>query len=89
MMSSSSLNDGKAAIPLLKGIQEKLSPLTIRYGRMDAGFDFLPIYQQLLSMKAYGIIAKRNEGEIFGFDENFAPTCLREHSYRYESYDFV
>jgi transposase len=56
---------------------------------MDAGYDFVPIYQQLLTMKAYGIIAynKRNEGEIIGFDENFAPTCVREHSYRYESYD--
>jgi hypothetical protein len=30
---------------------------------------------------------KRNEGEMVGFDEHFAPTCLREHSYRYESFD--
>jgi transposase len=89
MMSSASLNDGKAAIPLLKGIQEKLSSLNIRYGLMDAGYDYLPIYRQLLNMKVLGIIAynKRNEGEILGFDENFAPTCVREHSYRYESYD--
>jgi transposase len=89
MMSSASLNDGKAAIPLLKGIQEKISSLNIRYGLMDAGYDYVPIYQQLLNMKAYGIIAynKRNEGEMIGFDEHFAPTCVREHSYRYESFD--
>jgi transposase len=89
MMTSASLNDGKAAIPLLKGIQEKLSSLTIRYGLMDAGYDYVPIYQQLLNMNGYGILAynKRNEGELIGFDEHFAPTCVREHSYRYESYD--
>jgi len=88
LMTSASLNDGKAAIPLLKGIQERLS-LSIRYGLMDAGYDYVPIYQQLLNMKAYGIIAynKRNEGELIGFDEHFAPTCVREHSYRYDSYD--
>ena len=89
MMTSASLNDGKAAIPLLKGIQERLPSLAIRYGLMDAGYDYVPIYQQLLNMKAYGIIAynKRNEGEMLGFDEHFAPTCVREHSYRYDSYD--
>jgi transposase len=88
-MSSASLNDGKAAIPLLKGIQERFPSLPIRYGLMDAGYDYVPIYQQLLNIKAYGIIAynKRNEGEIIGFDEHFAPTCVREHSYRYEIYD--
>ena len=89
MMTSASLNDGKVAIPLLKGIQERLPSLAIRYGLMDAGYDYVPIYQQLLNMKAYGIIAynKRNEGEMLGFDEHFAPTCVREHSYRYDSYD--
>ncbi|MGE7687470.1 hypothetical protein [Peribacillus simplex] len=50
-MSSSSLNDGKAAIPLLKEIQEMLSPLIIRSGLMDADYDFVPIYQQLLSLR--------------------------------------
>jgi transposase len=89
LMTSASLNDGKAAIPLLKGIQERFPSLPIRNGLMDAGYDFVQIYQQLLNMKAYGIIAynKRNEGEMIGFDEHFAPTCVREHSYRYESYD--
>ncbi|PLR88958.1 transposase [Bacillus sp. T33-2] len=87
IMSSGSLNDGKAAIPLLKGIQEL--PLSIQYGCMDAGFDFVPIYQQLFRMDAHCIIAynKRGEGEMAGYDQHFAPTCVREHSYRYDSYD--
>lgn len=86
-MSSGTLNDGKAAIPLLKGIK-KLS-LTINHGIMDAGYDYTPIYQQLFRMDAHSIIAynKRNEGEMEGYDQHFAPTCVREHSYRYDSYD--
>lgn len=51
MMSSGNLNDGKAAIPLLKGIQERLSH-PVRYGLMDAGYDYTPIYQQLMQMNA-------------------------------------
>lgn len=88
LMSSASLNDGKAAIPLFKGIQERLS-LNIRYGTLDAGYDYEAIYKQLHQMKAKAIIAynKRNEGESLGFDEYFAPTCVREHSYRYDSFD--
>lgn len=87
IMSSGNLNDGKAAIPLLKGIQQL--PLSIQYGSMDAGYDFVPIYQQLFRMDAHSIIAynKRGEGEIVGYDQHFAPTCVREHSYRYDSYD--
>ncbi|HDX9578818.1 TPA: transposase [Bacillus pseudomycoides] len=89
LMSSASLNDGKAAIPLLKGIKERFSSLTIRYGVMDAGYDDEAIYTQLHRMKAKAIIVynKRNEGEFLGFDEYFAPTCVREHSYRYDSFD--
>lgn len=30
---------------------------------------------------------KRNEPEPIGFDKHFAPTCVREHSYRYDSFD--
>lgn len=87
IMSSGSLNDGKAAIPLLKGMNSL--PLSIQYGTMDAGYDFVPIYQQLFKMNAHSIIAynKRGEREIVGYDRHFAPTCVREHSYRYDSYD--
>jgi transposase len=89
LLSSGNLNDGKAAIPLLKGMKEKLPFVAIRYITMDAGYDVEPIYQQVLRMRAHAIIAynKRRESEIEGFDSNFAPTCVREHSYRYDSYD--
>lgn len=38
---------------------------------------------------AHAVIAynRRIEPELVGFDEHFAPTCVREHSYRYDSYD--
>jgi transposase len=79
--------NGKAAIPLLNGI-EKL-PLTMSYGLMDAGYDYTPIYKQLLNMNAHVIIAynKRREPELEGYDQYIAPTCVREHSYRYDRYD--
>lgn len=87
--SSGNLNDGKATIPLLKGIYECLSLSTVRYQTMDAGYDYEPIYQQIHRMGQHSIIAynKRNEAEPIGFDKHFAPTCFREHSYRYDSFD--
>ncbi|GED17493.1 Transposase DDE domain-containing protein [Aneurinibacillus migulanus] len=40
-------------------------------------------------MKADAIIAynKRNEAPPIGVDKYFTPSCVREHSYRYDSYD--
>jgi transposase len=89
LFSSGSLNDGKAAIPLLKGIQERLPSLVIRFGTLDAGYDYVPIYEQIYRMKAQSVIAynKKNEPDPIGFDKYFAPTCVREHSYRYDSFD--
>lgn len=88
LFSSGNVNDGKAAIPLLKGM-EKLPRSTFRYQTMDAGYDYEPIYEQVHQMGQQSIIAynKRNEGEPIGFDKHFAPTCFREHSYRYDSFD--
>ena len=56
---------------------------------MDAGYDFEPIYEQIHRMGHQSNIAynKRNEREMIGYDQHFAPTCFREHSYRYDSYD--
>ena len=89
LFSSGSLNDGKAAIPLLKGVHERLDSLKIDYATMDAGYDYVPIYEYIYRMGAQSIIAynKKNEPEPIGFDRHFAPTCVREHSYRYDSYD--
>ena len=89
LFSSGNLNDGKAAIPLLKGIHEQLPLPSLRYQTMDAGYDYDPIYEQVHQMGQQSVIAynKRNEGEKIGFDKHFAPTCFREHSYRYDSFD--
>src|SRR5699024_3642583 len=89
LVSSGNLNDGKAAIPLLKGMEERLSFPAVRYQTMDAGYDYEPIYQQVYQMNQQSIIAynKRNEPEPLGFDKHFAPTCVRVHAYRYDSYD--
>lgn len=89
IFSSGNLNDGKAAIPLLKGIDEKLSLPNLRYETMDAGYDYEAIYKQVHQMGHQSVIAynRRNEPEPIGFNKHFAPTCLREHSYRYDSFD--
>jgi len=89
LFSSGNLNDGKAAIPLLKGISERLSLPFLRYDIMDAGYDYEPIYERIHRMGHLAVIAynRRNESEPIGFDQHFAPTCVREHSYRYDSYD--
>jgi hypothetical protein len=58
-MSSGNLNDGKAAIPLLKGIGQL--PLLIHHFMMDAGYDYAAIYQQVHRMEAHAIIAKTSE----------------------------
>ncbi|GBF11204.1 IS5/IS1182 family transposase [Tepidibacillus sp. HK-1] len=89
LFSSGSLNDGKAAIPLLKGIHERLPLPSLHYHTMDAGYDYEPIYTHIHRMGHQAVIAynKRNEPEPLGFDKHFAPTCVREHSYRYDSFD--
>lgn len=89
LFSSGDLNDGKAAIPLLKGIKDHLPSLDIKHVTMDAGYDYRAIYEQIYRNGAQSVIAynKKNEAEPIGFDKHFAPTCVREHSYRYDSYD--
>ncbi|GBF12650.1 IS1182 family transposase [Tepidibacillus sp. HK-1] len=89
LLSSGNLNDGKAAIPLLKGIHELVRLPSLRYDVLDAGYDYEPIYIQIHRMGHQAVIAynKRNESEPIGFDKHFAPTCVREHSYRYDSFD--
>ena len=56
---------------------------------MDAGYDYDPIYEQVHRIGVQSIIAynKKNEPEQIGFNQYFTPTCVREHSYRYDSYD--
>ncbi len=89
LFSSGNLNDGKAAIPLLKGLALQYPHFHFNHATMDAGYDYEPIYKQVREARAHAVIAynRRRESEMDGFDEHFAPTCVREHSYRYDSYD--
>lgn len=88
LMSSGSLSDSKAAIPLLKKVVEVM-PNQFTTAIFDAGYDYEAIYRQILNqdMKAVIPYVKRRESEILGFDANFRPTCVREHSYCYDSFD--
>lgn len=89
MLSSGNLNDGKAAISLLKGLAYHFPDYTYKHATLDAGYDYEPIYIQIRRAKAQSNIAynRRREPEFEGFDEHFAPTSVREHSYSYESFD--
>jgi len=50
-------------------------------------YDYEPIYQQLMEQNLQAVIPynQRNEGELVGYDENFAPTCVLE-LYCYDSF---
>ncbi|GGN66160.1 hypothetical protein GCM10012290_05520 [Halolactibacillus alkaliphilus] len=63
LFSSGNLNDGKATIPLLKGIQNRLFLPSLRYQILDAGYDYAPIYEQIYRMGQHANIAydKKNE----------------------------
>ncbi len=69
------MNDGKAAIPLLKDLEERLPSLSVRVATMDAGYDHLPIYQKVHKMGAHSVIAynPRNEQKPDRFDEHLRP----------------
>ncbi|MEK5069020.1 transposase [Sporosarcina sp. FSL K6-1508] len=88
LMSSGNLSDSKAAIPLLKKVATLL-PKHFTTALFDAGYDYESIYKQALAQTMRVVIPYnvRNEGEYIGFDEHFRPTCVREHSYCYDSFD--
>lgn len=89
LLTSGNLNDGKASIPLLKKLKQEWPFLNIRYVTMDAGYDYPAVYEQVHRIGFQSVIAynKRREPEMVGYDKHFAPTCVREHSYRYDSFD--
>lgn len=87
LMTSANLSDSKAAIPLLKKVEDQFSG-HFTTAILDAGYDYEPIYRQLQEYQMRAVIPYvRNEGEYLGFDEHFRPTCVREHSYCYDSFD--
>lgn len=50
LFSSENLNEAKAAITLLKGIDEQIPFPFLRYQTVDAGYDYEPIYEQVHRM---------------------------------------
>jgi transposase len=89
LLSSGNINDGKLAIPLLKGLAERHPELSISHVLADAGYDLVPIYKQVESMGARALIDynRRNEHQEEGVDKYFRPICKEGHSYRYDSFD--
>lgn len=87
-MTSGNLNDGKAAILLLEKIERDV-PVQFNAGLLDAGYDYEPNYQQLNKQNLQVVIPynRRNEGELFGYDEHFTPICVLKHAYRYDSFN--
>src|SRR5699024_2919724 len=79
LVSSGNLNDGKAAIPLLKGMEERLSLPSVCYQTMDAGYDYEPIYQQVYQMDQKSIIAynKLKVPEHVGYCKNIESSYFR------------
>lgn len=88
LMSSGNLSDSKAAIPLLKKVAE-IVPHRFTTAIFDAGYDYEAIYRQILNQDMRAVIpyVMRRESEMVGFDGHFRPTCVREHSYCYDSFD--
>ncbi|KGR89431.1 transposase [Ureibacillus massiliensis 4400831 = CIP 108448 = CCUG 49529] len=88
LMTSGNLHDSKAAIPLLKKV-DSLIPKHFSTSLFDAGYDYEPIYRQAYNQSMRVVIPynTRREGEYIGFDDHFRPTCVREYSYCYDSFD--
>lgn len=77
-MTLGNLSDSKAAIPLLKKIQNVM-PNHFTTALFDSGYDYEPIYRQALHQTIKVVIPYnvRREGEVIGFDQHFHPTCAR------------
>ena len=68
-MPSGNLSDSKAAIPLLKKVND-LMPNHFTTAIFDAGYEYKAIYRQIKMYKMKAVIpyVKRREGEMVGFD---------------------
>lgn len=88
-IASAFASDVSLAIPSIREAAGQLRPKKESYYfSLDKGYDAKEIYQELHSLEIEPIIALKskvkNDGEV---DEHYAPTCLLEHSYKYDSYD--
>lgn len=72
----------------LFGIQElyDMEP-TQQYQEIMSTLDLDTIFFAINKKSSLGAPVELNYGSMIGYDEHFAPTCFREHTYRYDSYD--
>lgn len=86
IQTSAHLSDSSVAIPLMRTLQ-KLGVRNIPV-LFDKGYDAKAIYQEALALNFKPIIPLKKVGKNDGqWTDDYAPTCLREHGYKYDSFD--
>ena len=88
-IASAFASDVSLAIPTIRQTAPLLSTKKEpTYFSFDKGYDAQEIYQEVHDLGFEPIIplksVPKNDGEV---DDYYAPTCLLEHSYQYDSYD--
>jgi len=88
-IASAFASDVSLAIPTIRKAAEALKPeKEAPYFSLDKGYDAKEIYQECHDLDLEPIIPlkkiAKNDGEV---DDHYAPTCLLEYSYKYDSYD--
>lgn len=61
--------------------------LQFLFALIDVGCDYETNYKQVYQMKGFSIIAYNKSNVSDNLDEHFEPTCIKEHSYRYDRFD--
>jgi transposase len=83
---SAFVSDIQVAIPLFRQL-EKLGVLGVPIS-LDKGYDALAIYEEAHNLGFEPIIPLKRVAKSDGeHDEHYAPTCLIEESYHYDSFD--
>lgn len=87
-MTSGNLHDSKVAIRVLKKGKSFISR-HFTTAILDVGYDYVSTYCQTYHQSMRVIITDnvRCEGEFIRFDKHFRPISVRDHSYRYDSFD--
>lgn len=88
-IASAFASDVTLAIPTIRKVAERLKPeKETSYFSLDKGYDAKEIYQECHALGIEPTIplkrVAKNDGEV---DAHYAPTCLLEYSYKYDSYD--
>lgn len=81
--------DVSLAIPTIRKVgKNKIRTDTPSYLTLDKGYDAKDIYTEAHNSGQEPITALKRQAKHNGeVDDHYAPTCFREHSYKYDSYD--